>query len=367
VRASDPVEIPTAAGVLILALPQDPHMSDIARPDPQGLVGRLRLSRQALQDPIIAGQVRRLVARACVYIPTGLPTTDALIAAVGVGLTQRTIIGIFLPRAPLGTATTATGPKPAATPSAAFASMSAEQRIGLLLERTPKELAPDVARAFRSMVTVEALAGIAAAFVVLLAAQFVGVGEIADAALAWWAYCQAGFAGVTGLYEALRAVVTCVRTTDERVFDQAVKHFAEGLTLVGVAFLTVVLTRAARKRAGGAEGGGSADSEPIVWPPNRGFAGDPVAKPLPVGTRIDRYGYEGGTFVSPEGTPVEARSLAPGTTSKPYNVYEVDKPITVDSGTAAPWFGQPGGGTQYELPMSVGDAVDQGYLKKVGP
>ena len=312
----------------------------------------------------MAGRVRRLAANAHLQIATGRGDTDALIDTLSVALARRTIIGLVLPRVPLGAPVAAPTAKPRPAPSAAFAGMSAEQRIGLLLERTPAELAPDVARAFRSLVTVEALAGIAAAFAVLLAAQFLGVGEIADAALAWWAYTQAGFAGLVGLAEVLRAVVSCVRATNEREFDQAVKHFAEGLTLVGVALLTAVSTRAARRRAGGTEGG---PSEPTIWPPNRGFAGDPVSKPLPVGARVDRYGYEGGTFLSPEGTPVEARSLAPGTTSKPYNVYEVEQPITVQSGEAAPWFGQPGGGTQYELPMPVSDAVAQGYLKRVGP
>jgi hypothetical protein len=92
-----------------------------------------------------------------------------------------------------------------------------------------------------------------------------------------------------------------------------------------------------------------------------------TAETLSVGTRIDRYGYEAGTFLSPEGTPTWMRSLAPGTTSKPYGVYEVSKPVTVQSGKVAPWFGQPGQGTQYELPMSVGDAIAKDYLKRVGP
>jgi hypothetical protein len=102
------------------------------------------------------------------------------------------------------------------------------------------------------------------------------------------------------------------------------------------------------------------------WPPNRGFQGAPITEELAAGTRIDRYGYEGGTFLSPEGTPDWMRSLAPGTTSKPYNVYQVVKPVEVQSGKAAPWFGQIGQGTQYELPMSVSEAIAKGHLKRVG-
>jgi len=103
------------------------------------------------------------------------------------------------------------------------------------------------------------------------------------------------------------------------------------------------------------------------WPPNRGFQGTPITEELATGTRIDRYGYEGGTFLSPVGTPDWMRSLAPATTSKPYNVYEVVRPIEVQSGKAAPWFGQVGQGTQYELPMSVSDAIARGHLRRVGP
>ena len=61
------------------------------------------------------------------------------------------------------------------------------------------------------------------------------------------------------------------------------------------------------------------------------------------------------SIVSPElsGTPYGARALDYGASSKPYHVYEVLQPLTVRAGPATPWFGQPGMGTQYELPASV--------------
>jgi hypothetical protein len=71
--------------------------------------------------------------------------------------------------------------------------------------------------------------------------------------------------------------------------------------------------------------------------------------------------------VAPEGTPVWIRSLVPGTVeSKPYNVYEVAKPVKVLSGKSAPWFGQGGGGKQYKFRTSIGDAIDvEGYLRRL--
>ena len=103
------------------------------------------------------------------------------------------------------------------------------------------------------------------------------------------------------------------------------------------------------------------------WPPDRGLVGDPVARQLAPGTQIDRYGFDGGTFLSPTETPSGARALAPGTTSKPYNQFEVVKPIDVQSGEVAPWFDEVGGGTQHEFPMPVTSALDDGYIKRVGP
>jgi RHS repeat-associated protein len=101
------------------------------------------------------------------------------------------------------------------------------------------------------------------------------------------------------------------------------------------------------------------------WPPNGGFDGPPRTEVLQPGTRIDRYGPESGGYVSPEGTPFGQRSLpAHYENTQPYNTYEVVSPIEVQAGPAAPWFGQPGGGTQYQLPDSVGNLIG-GYLRRI--
>jgi len=102
------------------------------------------------------------------------------------------------------------------------------------------------------------------------------------------------------------------------------------------------------------------------WPPNRGFDGPPVSETLQPGTRIDRYGNEAGRYTSPEGVPFDQRSLPPNyQNTQPYNSYEVLQPVNVDSGPAAPWFGQPGGGTQFQLPSSVGELIEQGILRRI--
>ncbi|HYX31605.1 MAG TPA: TNT domain-containing protein [Oligoflexus sp.] len=103
----------------------------------------------------------------------------------------------------------------------------------------------------------------------------------------------------------------------------------------------------------------------IKWPPNRGFDGPSMRDRLTKGTLLDRYGEPHGTFVSPAGTPFEQRALPPSAASKPLHTYEVLEPIGVDAGRASPWFGEPGGGIQYELDFTVQDLINWGILREV--
>jgi RHS repeat-associated protein len=101
------------------------------------------------------------------------------------------------------------------------------------------------------------------------------------------------------------------------------------------------------------------------WPPNRGFADSATRSVLRPGTRIDRYGSELGTFASPAGTPFPLRALPPQALKSTLRSYEVLKPLPARNGATAPWFGQPGGGTQYEFAQSIETLVQQGYLKRI--
>jgi len=103
------------------------------------------------------------------------------------------------------------------------------------------------------------------------------------------------------------------------------------------------------------------------YPPNDGFDAQPVQIELGVGTRIDRYGNETGSYVSPEGTPFEQRSLPATSINDPYAVYEVIKPLPVQSGQATPWFDQLGGGTQYKAPYTIEKLRELGYIKEITP
>jgi RHS repeat-associated protein len=103
------------------------------------------------------------------------------------------------------------------------------------------------------------------------------------------------------------------------------------------------------------------------WPSNRGFYGETTRTHLMPGEVVDRYGYEGGTFVSPKGTPFEMRALPPESLAKPYHAYQVMKPIESVSGITAPAFGQIGFGRAYELPRPVSTLLRRGFLREIDP
>ena len=110
------------------------------------------------------------------------------------------------------------------------------------------------------------------------------------------------------------------------------------------------------------------------WPPNAGFLGSSTPETLDVGYQFSRYGgffdntgnfQDFGNFVSPSNVPYGMRALPFGTDlTKPLSFYEVLKPITdVPTGTAAPAFGELGLGIQHELPLTIQDYLDQGYIR----
>jgi RHS repeat-associated protein len=111
--------------------------------------------------------------------------------------------------------------------------------------------------------------------------------------------------------------------------------------------------------------GGTSRVPEGVWPPNSGFLKSPVAITLPRGTLVDRYGSTLGRFVSPAGTSFGARSLPNSAQLSPFRTFEVMESLRVQSGVAAPWFGQPGGGTQYMFPSPLSDLARWGVLREV--
>jgi hypothetical protein len=122
-----------------------------------------------------------------------------------------------------------------------------------------------------------------------------------------------------------------------------------------------------------------------IYPPDNGYVTGPGGKPeesklrLYQGQDIDRYGSVYGSFLAPAGLPYSARSIPPSNLDGTppalcnYTDYQVTKSFLVDAGPIAPWFGQPGGGSQFQLDgalvtgapaqLDVMWMVARGYLK----
>ncbi|KAJ6128229.1 hypothetical protein N7471_009446 [Penicillium samsonianum] len=91
---------------------------------------------------------------------------------------------------------------------------------------------------------------------------------------------------------------------------------------------------------------------------------------LEVGRKIDRFGGEGGNYFSPLGAPYIERALPPSNLDTfdgkfPYNyhVYEVIQELAVTLGPVAPWFEQPGMGTQFTTTSNVSVLLDGKFLR----
>ena len=122
----------------------------------------------------------------------------------------------------------------------------------------------------------------------------------------------------------------------------------------------------ALERAGASGLERSSTGVATYYPPHRGFHNDVSHnETLMPGSRIDRYGADGGHFLSPAGTPIEMRALSPSAEASPLSVFEVVKPFSVRAGQATPYFGRIGLGIQYETGQSVAELLVGGYLRRI--
>lgn len=106
------------------------------------------------------------------------------------------------------------------------------------------------------------------------------------------------------------------------------------------------------------------DGNPI-YPPKCGFEGSFEVVTLKPGCLVDRFGSNYGSFVAPFGTPFEQRALLPESYSKPYHTYKVLEPVEVLRGKSAPWFNDPGLGTQYKFCESINSILESGKLEEI--
>jgi RHS repeat-associated protein len=114
---------------------------------------------------------------------------------------------------------------------------------------------------------------------------------------------------------------------------------------------------------GGASAAATTKSSGSKYPSNNGFNGTPRNSTIQPGSQLQRSGGTQGVFVAPYGTPTTKLSLPLDKISASIMRLEVLKPINVQSGTAMPWFGQPGGGTQFLLSDSIQNLINNGSIR----
>lgn len=116
--------------------------------------------------------------------------------------------------------------------------------------------------------------------------------------------------------------------------------------------------------------GGDPLAQFLAGPPIAPLAGDPPTTlytehrltVLTPGTEVDRFGDQLGNTVYAARTRYPHRSLPPDYIEREYRVYRVRNPLRALTGTAIPWFGQPGGGIAYLLPRPIADLLREGVL-----
>ncbi|MUM15946.1 DUF4237 domain-containing protein [Mycobacterium sp. CBMA271] len=93
---------------------------------------------------------------------------------------------------------------------------------------------------------------------------------------------------------------------------------------------------------------------------------------LQKGTVLGRFGYPGGEWLAPEGTPFAKLSLPNESALKPYYEYVVNDPTKLPPGwrieesQVAPWFNQPGMGPQYRVIAPPGKIPNVEFLEISG-
>lgn len=97
------------------------------------------------------------------------------------------------------------------------------------------------------------------------------------------------------------------------------------------------------------------------YPSNGGFDYS-YETSLPPGTAIQRYGSEYGSYAAPYATDPFSLSLPYDKIATTPSYYIVNQSVNVIAGPASPWFGQYGGGIQYQFLQSIYDLIDQGII-----
>ncbi|PWY76557.1 hypothetical protein BO83DRAFT_462294 [Aspergillus eucalypticola CBS 122712] len=113
----------------------------------------------------------------------------------------------------------------------------------------------------------------------------------------------------------------------------------------------------------------------LVYGPNDGFDGCSETVTLEVGTLVDRFGGENGSFLAPANASYGSRSIGPSSLVKKYDdspmynywLVNVTKPFEAQAGYTLPWDGQPGNGWAWYVKGTIAPLLEGGYIERIDP
>ncbi len=237
------------------------------------------IERCVVHDPDAVRRLRLIYPRLDPNQPVYQLSDRQLVAAVAGAASRDEIFVLLLPHAPMPTTLpqfAGTGPSgvlsrvaslnspiaTAGTPASRLVALSSTEKIEEALRRTAPRLGGSLREAFLTLLSPASIATTVGAFVVLTAAQAVGMGEVADAALAAVAYTIAGLSGLTALCDMVIATAEATRATTSAELDVVADRYARDFTVLGVAFLSALshACGAHPQCDGRGEGGRTSDS-----------------------------------------------------------------------------------------------------------
>lgn len=151
---------------------------------------------------------------------------------------------------------------------------STQKRLATMAGRAFKRVPGEVGQQIRGMLTPQNLLLLDAGLLALVIAQGFGVGEVVDAVLVAMAIRAAGWSGMLALVELTGACIKAARATSDATLNDAADSAAEALAILGVLFVTMLITKMAKRATsgGGETAGAGAPDEPPAQTvnPNRG-------------------------------------------------------------------------------------------------
>jgi hypothetical protein len=137
-------------------------------------------------------------------------------------------------------------------------SWSTSRKLEVWFERIIPLLPAALGKQVLGLLTPRNLELLVAGIVLLAGLQAVGVGEAADAVFAAIAYAAAGWQGLVALVHLVEAAHEAATASTDKTLDDAARKGALALTTLGMAFLSAVLVRMAKRNT---SGGGTAPAD----------------------------------------------------------------------------------------------------------